>query len=69
MNWRQSTFMLPSLIALLGLTGLFAALLGDGWWDSLAWIGLGLPALLSIWALSRRKEAITEGASPRPQRS
>ncbi len=23
---------------------LFAALLGDGWWDVLSWVGLGLPA-------------------------
>jgi hypothetical protein len=69
MNWRQSTFLLPSLIALLGLAGLFAALLGDGWWDSLAWIGLGLPALLGIWPLLRRKAAMSDSASPRPQRS
>ncbi|WDY57684.1 hypothetical protein [Pseudomonas sp. PSKL.D1] len=50
----QSTrriFAWPLLITLLGLAGLFAALLGDGGWDVLAWVGLGLPAALSLRAL------------------
>ncbi|QHB25672.1 hypothetical protein TCK1_326 [Pseudomonas monteilii] len=34
-------FAWPALIALLGALGLFAALLGDGWWDGLSWLGLG----------------------------
>jgi hypothetical protein len=46
---RQSSslwtvFAMPGFIALLGALGLFAALLGDGGWDALAWVGLGLPA-------------------------
>ncbi|MGN8261320.1 hypothetical protein ACLEJW_18590 [Pseudomonas sp. SMSB3] len=41
----------PALIALLGALGLFAALLGDGAWDLLAWLGLGIPAALSLRAL------------------
>ncbi|MEL7557475.1 hypothetical protein [Stutzerimonas chloritidismutans] len=48
------TFQLPGLIAVLGLVGLFAALLGDGWRDVLAWLGLGLPAALGSWPLRRR---------------
>ena len=36
------------MIALLGAVGLFAALLGDGWWDSLAWLGLALPVGFSL---------------------
>ena len=55
MSWRKSTFVLPALLALLGFAGLFAALLGDGWWDALAWVGLGLPAGLGLWALPRRR--------------
>ncbi|WP_342245432.1 hypothetical protein [Pseudomonas sp. OTU5201] len=54
MNWRQSTFALPLFIVLLGALGLFSALLGDGWWDALSWLGLGVPALLSTWPLLRR---------------
>ena len=52
----QSTarlFAWPVLIALLGALGLFAALLGDGWWDGLSWLGLGLPAWFSIRGLRR----------------
>lgn len=48
---RQSTFLLPSLLAVLSAVGLITALLGESWWDSLAWVGLGLPALLGCWAL------------------
>lgn len=51
MNWRRSTFLLPGIIALLGVAGLFAALLGDGWWDALAWFGLGAQAVLGVWPL------------------
>lgn len=54
MKWRESTFALPALIGLLSALGLFAALLGDGWWDSLSWLGLGIPALLGVWPLLRR---------------
>ncbi len=57
MSWRQSTFRLPTLLALLGFIGLFAALLGDGWWDLLAWVGLAIPAGVSLWALPRRRTA------------
>ncbi len=53
MSWRQSTFSLPLVIGLLCAAGLFSALLGDGWWDSLAWLGLGVPALLGSWPLLR----------------
>ncbi|MCE1116899.1 MULTISPECIES: DUF4175 domain-containing protein [Gammaproteobacteria] len=53
----QSTrriFAWPALIALLSVTGLFAALLGDGVWDSLAWIGLGVSAALGLSGFWRR---------------
>lgn len=52
---RQATFAIPAVLALLGAAGLFAALLGDGWWDALAWLGLGLPAVLGIWPLLPRR--------------
>lgn len=50
----QSTrrvFAWPALIAGLGAAGLFAALLGDGGWDVLAWVGLGVPAVLGLRGL------------------
>lgn len=40
---NMKVFGMPLLIGLLGAAGLFSALLGDGWWDVLAWVGLGLP--------------------------
>jgi hypothetical protein len=43
------------VIALLIGVGLFAALLGDGWWDMLAWLGMGTAALLSIKGLLVRR--------------
>lgn len=51
MSGRESTFLLPTLIGLLGAVGLTAALFGDGWWDVLAWLGLGIPAVLGLWPL------------------
>ncbi|BBV95001.1 hypothetical protein ACF8R4_06495 [Pseudomonas sp. FYR_2] len=52
----QSTrriFAWPAMIAVSGAAGLFAALLGDGAWDALSWLGLGVPAWLGfrgLWA-------------------
>ncbi|WP_178090937.1 hypothetical protein [Pseudomonas sp. Kh13] len=43
----------PAAIAALTAAGLFAALLGDGAWDMLAWAGLGIPAWLSLRGLRR----------------
>ena len=52
---RESTFWkvfgMPCLIALVGAAGLFAALLGDGGWDVLAWVGLGLPVVYGVRGL------------------
>lgn len=53
----QSTrriFAWPALIAALGAAGLFAALLGDGVWDALAWLGLGVPAWLGLRGFRRQ---------------
>lgn len=58
MKPRQSSFWkvfsTPIVIALLSAAGLFAALLGDGIWDALSWVGLGVPAVLAITGLMRR---------------
>ncbi|SEM78796.1 hypothetical protein SAMN04487857_10593 [Pseudomonas sp. ok272] len=58
MRPRQSSFWkvfaTPTVIALLSAAGLFAALLGDGLWDGLSWIGLGVPAVLGVWGLVKR---------------
>ncbi|WP_460144322.1 hypothetical protein [Pseudomonas sp. S2_A02] len=58
MRPRQSSFWkvfaTPTVIALLSAAGLFAALLGDGVWDALSWLGLGIPAVLALRGLLQR---------------
>lgn len=49
------TFAMPLGIGVLTLSGLFAALLGDGWWDTLAWLGMGIAAVLSLRGLLVRR--------------
>lgn len=56
MNWRQSTFALPLLLGLFSAIGLISALLGDGGWDAVAWLGLGLPAVIACWPLLPRSQ-------------
>ncbi|NWA29254.1 hypothetical protein HX882_00025 [Pseudomonas gingeri] len=51
--WK--VFGIPTLIALLSAAGLFAALLGDGAWDALSWLGLGIPAAISLRGLMGRR--------------
>jgi hypothetical protein len=59
MKPRQSNFWkvfaIPTGIAVLSAAGLFAALLGDGVWDSLSWLGLGIPAALALRGLLQRR--------------
>ncbi|HEX8593249.1 MAG TPA: hypothetical protein VF682_08210 [Pseudomonas sp.] len=51
----RHVFAMPLLIGILIAAGLFAALLGDGWWDTLAWLGMGIATVLSIRGLLVRK--------------
>ncbi|MGN8277154.1 hypothetical protein ACLEJQ_15295 [Pseudomonas sp. SMV71] len=58
MRPRQSSFWkvfgIPVLIGTLSAAGLFSALLGDGAWDAVSWVGLGVPTLLGTWGLIKR---------------
>lgn len=47
--WK--TFAAPTWIGLLTAVGLFAALLGDGGWDALAWLGMGIATYYSVRGL------------------
>ncbi|EPN42843.1 hypothetical protein A245_34453, partial [Pseudomonas syringae pv. actinidiae ICMP 19096] len=47
--WK--TFAIPGVLAVLTATGLFAALLGDGWWDTLAWLAMGSASVFSVRGL------------------
>ncbi|WP_426205676.1 hypothetical protein [Pseudomonas sp. TWP3-1] len=59
MKPRQSSFWkvfsTPLVIALLSAAGLFAALLGDGLWDGLSWVGLGVPTAIALRGLLQRR--------------
>ena len=58
MKPRQSSFWkvfgIPVVIGALSAAGLFSALLGDGMWDAVAWVGLGVPTVLGTWGLLKR---------------
>ncbi|SEW52870.1 hypothetical protein [Chitinophaga arvensicola] len=36
----------PLLVALLSITGLITALVGDGYWDAFSWLALGIPLVM-----------------------
>ena len=39
----------PLLIAFLSISGLIAALVGDGGWDVYSWIALSIPVVMTVW--------------------
>lgn len=48
-------FAVPLVVSLLSLIGLVGALLGDGVWDGVGWLGLGACIAVTIWALIARR--------------
>lgn len=48
-------FAAPLVIALVSTVGLISALVGDGWWDAVSWVALGLPVLLYLLFIWRRR--------------
>ncbi|MDA9401997.1 hypothetical protein [Bradyrhizobium sp. CCBAU 45389] len=48
-------FAAPTIVALVSTAGLISALVGDGWWDTISWTALGIPPLLYLVFLWRRK--------------
>lgn len=52
----------PIVLAILTTVGLISALLGDGIWDALSAVTLGIPCLIGLWyCLRRRPAACREG--------
>lgn len=45
----------PIILAILTLIGLISALVGDGVWDHVSAVALGVPVLLCLWFGLRRK--------------
>lgn len=48
-------FAAPLVIAIVSTAGLISALVGDGWWDAVSWAALGLPVLLYLAFIWRRR--------------
>ena len=51
----RGVFAIPLVVAILSLIGLIGALLGDGVWDGIGWIGLGACVAVTVWALIARR--------------
>lgn len=49
----------PLAIAIMTLIGLVAGLVGDGGWDLLAALALGVPVLLAAWLGLRRRKPVS----------
>jgi hypothetical protein len=43
------TWAVPIALAVVSAAGLIAGLVGDGVFDAVSWIGLGLPVLACVW--------------------
>lgn len=39
----------PIVLGIVTAIGLVSALVGDGVWDTVSWLGLGLPVAISAW--------------------
>lgn len=50
-------FAVPAAIAAASLIGLVGALLDDGAWDVVGWVGLGIPVAALAWARIVRPSA------------
>jgi uncharacterized membrane protein YczE len=48
-------FRIPLLLGALSAIGLVSALVGDGPWDVLSWLMLGIPSGLILWHLWPRR--------------
>jgi hypothetical protein len=46
---------MPILLGVLTAVGLVAGLLGDGIWDLVSVLGLGVPVLVGAWHVFRRR--------------
>jgi len=46
---KHSIWRWPLIIALLSAIALLAGLVSDGTGDLIAWIGLGVPVIVSLW--------------------
>jgi hypothetical protein len=48
-------FAIPMVIGILSVIGLLSALIGDGVWDAVSWLTLGIPIVLCVYFFVRRR--------------
>jgi hypothetical protein len=46
---EHSIYRVPAIIALVSGVGLIFALVGDGLWDVMSWLAVGLPLAIAAW--------------------
>jgi hypothetical protein len=51
----RQIFAAPAVIGVLSVIGLISALVGDGVWDGLSWLTLGVPVALCAYFTLRRR--------------
>ncbi|UDM53197.1 hypothetical protein [Cupriavidus sp. MP-37] len=57
MKLIDATWPMPVLLGALSLGGLAAGIFGDGAWDALCWVGLGVPvAVTAAWLWRQWRE-------------
>lgn len=57
----RKVYTLPTVIAVVSGVGLIFALLGDGVWDVMSWLAVGLPLGVAAWVWSRTIERSRSG--------
>lgn len=57
----MKVFAIPIIIALATLGGLIAALVGEGWLDAVAWLGLSAAIVIPVYCGIRARRGITPG--------
>lgn len=53
-------YRMPLVLALFTLLGLTSGVLGDGVWDAVSWLGLGVPIVVIGWFMVRPAKAFTK---------
>ncbi|EHP38547.1 hypothetical protein OR16_36450 [Cupriavidus basilensis OR16] len=62
MKLIDDTWPMPVLLGVLSFAGLAAGIFGDGAWDALCWIGLGVPVAVTAYWLWRHWRLRTASA-------
>ena len=51
-------WLIPVALGILTSIGLLSALTGDGVYDAISWLTLGIPVVISFWYLGKMKKKV-----------